>query len=256
VAVYLITQSGVIRLYDIKVKRWEKHGTTSNTKLTVLYYFTSCFQHIGSLIYPLKALIEALEFRVWLNNKFGKVKLFKNKQELLNALIEDSNIELSKSGRGVLYLEFGVAFGETSRYLISGTKAPLVYHGFDTFEGLPKVWRGLPANAMSTNGETPNIVGEDIHFHKGLIQETINRVDFKSSLKKVFIFDMDLYEPTLFALKYVFSDIDEGDIIYFDEAFDSDERVIIENYFLDFFEFEVIGASVFGLAFKIRKSKV
>jgi len=126
VAVYLITQSGVIRLYDIKMKRWEKNGTTSNTTLTFLYYFTSCFQHIGSLIYPLKALIEVLEFRVWLNNKFGKVKLFKNKQELLNALIEDSNIELSKSGRGVLYLEFGVAFGETSRYLISGTKAPLV----------------------------------------------------------------------------------------------------------------------------------
>lgn len=125
-AVYLITQSGVIRLYDIKMKRWEKNGTTSNTTLTFLYYFTSCFQHIGSLIYPLKALIEVLEFRVWLNNKFGKVKLFKNKQELLNALIEDSNIELSKSGRGVLYLEFGVAFGETSRYLISGTKAPLV----------------------------------------------------------------------------------------------------------------------------------
>ena len=235
--------------------RWEKHGTTSNTTLTVLHYFASCFRHIGSLIYPLKSLIEVLEFRVWLNNKFGTVKLFKNKQELLNALIKDSNVEFSKSGRGVLYVEFGVAFGETSRYIISGTKAPLVYHGFDTFEGLPKSWRRLPAGAISTKGELPNIVGENIHFHKGLIQETIDKVNFKSSLKKIFVFDFDLYEPTLFALKHIFSDIHEGDIVYFDEAFDSDERVIIENYFLDVFEFEVIGASPFGLAFKIRNSK-
>lgn len=148
-------------------------------------------------------------------------------------------------------MEFGVAFGETSRYLISGTKVPLVYHGFDTFEGLPKAWRRLPAGAISTKGAVPNIVGENIYFHKGLIQESITQVDFKSPLKKVFIFDFDLYEPTLFALKYVFSEIIEGDIVYFDEAFDSDERVIIENYFLGVFEFEVIGASPFGLAFKI-----
>jgi hypothetical protein len=47
-----------------------------------------------------------------------------------------------------------------------------------------------------------------------------------------------------------------GDIVYFDEAFDSEERIIVVNYFLDKFEFEVIGASPFGLAFKITKSKV
>jgi hypothetical protein len=32
--------------------------------------------------------------------------------------------------------------------------------------------------------------------------------------------------------------------------------VIIENYFIDVFEFEVIGASPFGLAFKIKGLKV
>jgi hypothetical protein len=47
-----------------------------------------------------------------------------------------------------------------------------------------------------------------------------------------------------------------GDVVYFDEAFDSEERVIIENYFLDMFNYEVIGASPFGLAFKIKESKV
>jgi hypothetical protein len=236
--------------------RWRKHGTTSNAALTTLHYFTYCFQFIGYLIYPLKALFEVLEFRVWLKNRFGRVKHFKNKKQLLKALIENSNLEFTKSGVGVFYVEFGVAFGETSRYLISGTEAPLVYHGFDTFEGLPIAWRRLPAGAMSSNGQTPNIVGEHISFHKGLIQETITQVDFKSTLRKIFIFDFDLYEPTLFALKHVLPEINPGDIVYFDEAFDSDERVIIENYFMDVFEFEVIGASPFGLAFKIEKSKV
>jgi hypothetical protein len=209
------------------------------------------------LVYPWRSLIEVIEFRVWLKNRFGKVELFRNKEKLLNALIEYSNLELSKSGgAGVFYVEFGVAFGETSRYLVSGTNVPFVYHGFDTFEGLPKAWRRLPAGAISNNGQLPNIVGENIHFHKGLIEETIAQVDFQSPLKKVFIFDFDLYAPTLFALKHVFSEINQGDIVYFDEAFDSEERVIIENYFLDKFGYEVIGASPFGLAFKITESKV
>jgi hypothetical protein len=197
-----------------------------------------------------------LEFRIWLKGRFGTITHFKNKQILLDTLIESSNLEYSNSRGGVFYVEFGVAFGETSKYLISRTKAPFQYHGFDTFEGLPKAWRRLPAGAISNNGEIPKIVGENIHFHKGLIQDTISQVDFHSSLMKIFIFDFDLYEPTLFSLKYVFPEIKQGDIVYFDEAFDSDERVIIENYFIDKFEFEVIGASPFGLAFKILNPKV
>jgi len=235
--------------------RWKKHGTTSNATLTFLHYFSFLFQFIGQFVYPLKALIEVLEFRIWLTGRFGTITHFKNKQILLDSLVERSNLEYSKSGRGVFYVEFGVAFGETSKYLISRTKAPFQYHGFDTFEGLPKAWRRLPAGAFSSNSETPKIVGENIYFHKGLIQDTISQVDFHSSLMKIFIFDFDLHEPTLFALKYVFSEIKQGDIVYFDEAFDTDERVIIEHYFVDKFEFEVIGASPFGLVFKVLNSK-
>jgi len=88
--------------------RWEKHGTTSNATLTLLHYFTSCFQFIGALVYPLKALVEVLEFRIWLKNKFGKVKLFRNKEELLDALIENSNLEFSKSGGAFFMWNLGL----------------------------------------------------------------------------------------------------------------------------------------------------
>ena len=149
-----------------------------------------------------------------------------------------------------------MAFGETTNYLVSRTTTPFIYHGFDTFEGLPKAWRRLPAGAISNTGVFPDIVANNVFFYKGLIQETINQVDFNTSSMKVFTFDFDLYEPTLFALKYVTLNINTGDVVYFDEAFDSEERVIIENYFLDMFNYEVIGASPFGLAFKINESKV
>ena len=75
---------------------------------------------------------------------------------------------------------------------------------------------------------------------------------FKSNFTKIFIFDFDLYQPTLLALKYCLAEINQGDILYFDEAFDSDERVIIENYVIGILEFDVIGASPFGLALKIK----
>ena len=191
-----------------------------------------------------------------MNKKFGTVTHFRNKHKLLDSLIERANLESSKSEGGVFFVEFGVAFGETTKYLTSRTEAPFQYHGFDSFEGLPKAWRQLPAGAMSNNGDIPKIAGEGIYLHKGLIQDTINQVNFESTLMKIFIFDFDLYGPTLFALKHVSSEINEGDIVYFDEAFDSDERLILKNYFLDKFDVEVIGASSFGVAFEIKKTKV
>lgn len=236
--------------------RWEKHGTTSNTTLAFLHYFTASLQFVGPLIYPIKALIEVLEFRIWSNKKFGDITHFKSKHDLLDSLIKRANLQPSNSEEGVFIAEFGVAFGETTKYLISRIKVPFQYHGFDTFEGLPNAWRRLPAGAMTSDGKLPKILGEDIYFHKGLVQDTIGQVNFQSSLLKVFIFDLDLYGPTLFAFKHVLPNMRIGDIVYFDEAFDSEERIIIENYFLDKFEFEVIGASPFGLAFEIKKSKV
>jgi hypothetical protein len=233
------------------LKRWEAHGTTSNFTMSVLYFWSSSLYRLGDLIYPLRGLLEVIEFRVWLKKRLGPIKIYRHKGLLLDEILRRNN-----SAESVVYFEFGVAFGEMAKYLIPRTTTALVYHGFDTFEGLPKAWRSLPIGAISNNGNIPEILGWNIYFHKGLIQETISQVDFNSQSMKFFIFDFDLYEPTLFALKHVIPNMKIGDIVYFDEAFDSEERVIVENYFLDEFEFEVIGASAFGLAFKILSSKV
>ena len=227
--------------------RWEKHGTTSNATLRLVYYWANTFKALGDLIYPLKSLIEVVEYQVWLKKNFGRIHVFKSKKELLDLIIG----HCQKNGP-TIYYEFGVAFGETAKYITNNAGQDFEYHGFDTFEGLPKAWRRLPKGAITNHGRIPEITGPNISFHKGLIQDTIGEVDFDSTAKKCILFDFDLYEPTLLTFKHIENNFRPGDTLYFDEAFDSDERVIIENYFLGKFEYEVLGASVFGLAFKLK----
>ena len=228
------------------MKRWESHGTTSNGTLKLLFYWSRFFRHIGGFIYPLRALVEVFEFRVWLDNHFGTIPIYKHKNALL-----DEMIRIASDEQHVTYHEFGVAFGETALYLTGNTKVPFEYHGYDTFEGLPKAWRRLPKGALTSHGESPAVFGDNIQFHAGLIFETIDSVDFTSNGMKCVLFDFDLYEPTLFTYLHIKHQLNPGDIVYFDEAFDSDERVIIENYFLNDFTFKVLGASVFGIAFQL-----
>ena len=227
--------------------RWEKHGTTSNATLKLLYYWANIFKIVGNLIYPIKSLIEIVEYQVWLKKTFGDIKVFKSKKELLDLMLGNC-----KNSGQTTYYEFGVAFGETAAYIVNNAGQDFDYHGFDTFEGLPKAWRRLPKGAITNHGKIPELSGPNITFHKGLIQNTIEEVSFETKSKKCVLFDFDLYEPTLLTFKHLEKNLMPGDIVYFDEAFDSDERVIIENYFIDKFNYEVLGASVFGLAFELK----
>ena len=79
------------------------------------------------------------------------------------------------TGMRILYLEFGVAFGDSIRFwsdLLRGSDA--VLHGFDSFEGLPEDWnRYTPKGAYSTDGVIPEVNDERVRFFKGLFQDTL-----------------------------------------------------------------------------------
>jgi len=109
---------------------------------------------------------------------------------------------------------------------------------------------------MSSNNKKPEIFGSEIKFHAGLIKDTISGADFKSENINLFIFDFDLYEPTLFAYKHMHENIKKGDILFFDEAFTQDERIIIENYFFRDFTYKVIGSSPFAIAFEVEQANL
>jgi hypothetical protein len=230
--------------------RWKKHGSTSSLTQNLIYLCQLIFQFIPKFVYKILSLIEALEFKIW-QKKFNRIKSYSNRKKMFLAIINDLNNPKSNSSKVNIY-EFGVAFGELTQFIIKNIKVEYNYHGFDTFSGLPHSWRGLPKGAISPKNKTPKFSGgEGVKFHTGLIKDTISNVDFRSDGVNLFIFDFDLYEPTLFAYKYVRENIKKGDILVFDEAFAQDERIIIENYvFLDF-KYKLIRSSPFAIAFEI-----
>lgn len=115
-----------------------------------------------------------------------------------------------------LWLEFGVASGNTINYISSFTKETV--YGFDSFEGLPETWRpGFEKGAFARNGDLPK-VNDNVVLVKGWFNETLP--DFiKSHNKKVsFIhMDADLYSSTKCIFETLKDYIDNDCVIVFDE---------------------------------------
>jgi hypothetical protein len=121
--------------------------------------------------------------------------------------------------RKVLYLEFGVARGNSMRYwshLLSNPASAL--HGFDTFEGLPEDWRLSAAKgAYAAGGRTPEISDSRVTFYKGLFQQTLPSYSPPSHENLIINIDCDLYSATSFVLNSLAPHIRPGSFIYFDE---------------------------------------
>ena len=66
------------------------------------------------------------------------------------------------------FYEFGVWMGDSFRYLIDHFPQGF---GFDTFDGLPENWHGLPRGSYTSFGEVPNILGGE--FIVGEFKDTL-----------------------------------------------------------------------------------
>ena len=156
----------------------------------------------------------------WRRLKRPERNLFATRFELydhLNAtVLENSAIE---------FLEFGVYRGDSMRHWAHiNTNPGSRFVGFDTFEGLPEVWRHFtetsPAGLYDTGGELPRVDDERIRFVKGLFQETLlaflqSRGSGSSQL--VIHLDADLYSSTLYVLARCDEILTPGAIVVFDE---------------------------------------
>lgn len=67
------------------------------------------------------------------------------------------------------------------------------------------------------------------------------------------LFDMDLYEPTFFAWTFLSQSLSAGDLVYFDEGFDQDERRVSNENMRRDFEVRVIGITHLAIAFQLEK---
>ena len=151
--------------------------------------------------------------------------------------------------------EFGVASGDATRTFMKMPYSAncLQWNGFDTFLGLPDAWGDLPMGAFSTGGNPPLIQNANVKWHIGLIQETCVGIDSLSFLDKKFIvvFDFDLYSATKAAWDVISKYLKVGDIIYFDEAYESDEARMIHEISETNLRLEILGYTTMGIAYKV-----
>ena len=189
--------------------------------------------------------------------------VFKTHEEFPEAKFFHSREKLWSSFAGTIGdkpwigFEFGVASGDATKTFLKMPYAVncLQWNGFDTFFGLPNAWGDLSAGAFSTNGVPPKIENQIVNWHVGLIEKTCTNIQTLNLLDQRFIviFDFDLYSATKSAWTAIEPHLKSGDILYFDEAYESDESQIIEEIIASKkLYFRVLGYTTMGIAFVIN----
>ena len=124
----------------------------------------------------------------------------------------------SLADRRALYLEFGVAGGESIRYWANALKHPESrLHGFDSFEGLPEDGGPWQKGQFSTSGQTPVVDDPRVQFFKGWFDRTLPTYQLPAHDVLVINVDADLYNSTIYVLQALRPHVRNGTFIYFDE---------------------------------------
>jgi len=137
--------------------------------------------------------------------------------------------------RRVLYIEFGVWNGDTTRYWSKLLKrADAALHGFDSFEGLPSGWNTkTPKGQFSRDGNVPVIDDPRITFYKGWFKDTLPTYRLPDHERLFINLDADLYSSTKFVLDYLAPHIKSGTLIYLDEFSNRFHEMRAFSEFLD-----------------------
>jgi len=125
-----------------------------------------------------------------------------------------------------LFLEFGV-FNGSSINILSKLRPNKIFHGFDTFTGLPEDWDlgNKKIKAGHFYLEKMPSVEKNVILHKGLFEDTIPKWQKQYKEKISFInIDCDLYSSTKTVLEHLNSQIVKDTIIRFDDLLPSPIR--------------------------------
>jgi hypothetical protein len=119
------------------------------------------------------------------------------------------------------HMEFGVFTGGTTRFIAKRLGKDTIYHGFDSFEGLPEDWSGfiLGKAAFDVGGKLPK-VPKNVALYKGWFDVSLP-IWLKNNLGPVaFVhIDCDLYSSTKTIFDLLGDRLQVGTIILFDEYF-------------------------------------
>ena len=145
-------------------------------------------------------------------------------ENMPNALILNSQQDvlalcLRRAPETGLVLEFGVAGGESIRFLAQRTSRPI--HGFDSFEGMPEDWGGRHEEKghYSTGGRLPSVPAS-VTLHKGWFESTLPAfLDTNGGPVAFAHIDCDLYTSTKTVLDAIAPRLVAGSVLVFDEFF-------------------------------------
>ncbi|HMZ08861.1 MAG TPA: TylF/MycF/NovP-related O-methyltransferase [Anaerolineales bacterium] len=158
----------------------------------------------------------------------GRVSLYFDRLYTVYQILFNWNIR-TKNGREVLNTaEVGVYKGGTSYFIASIAKQmgmPIRHFCFDTFEGhaaedinLSVETSHFPHAFNDTSFESVKDYlkyFENVSVHKGRIQDTAHIL--QDSLMHFVHLDMDIYEPTLFALQFFTDRMVQGGVVLLDD---------------------------------------
>jgi hypothetical protein len=189
---------------------------------------------------------EIADFIDWQTTEFGRTTLYRSREHLWSAMSSRMN-----SGGPWHGIEFGVAWGyATGWWLERFPGAPVTsWDGFDRFTGLPRAWREHGEGTFDAGGNPPPINDSRLTWHIGDVEDTVGRIDSATVTGggRVILFDLDLYEPTVAAWNFVETLLQPGDLLYFDEAMDADERRVLVELVLPSRRFECLGSTSLAL---------
>jgi len=232
----------------------------SPSKPWFFFSYVTCifFQifHISSK--KLKNLYEVISYQEWVRSTFilSSASYLKSLRVFRESLWQDAINSLG--GQPFHFFEFGVARGHVPSFLSgSHLKNLISYTGFDLFTGLPRAWRDHDIGAFSNHGEIPNFEDSRFQFVVGDVMNTFDRefVRLKSDSLSLFFFDLDLFEPSLHVWNEIKPYLKSGDVVYFDEAFDKDERLLLNQFILIEAQFQLISHTSTGLLLKFKMRK-
>lgn len=194
---------------------------------------------------------EIADFVDWQATQFGRTTVFSSRERLWSAL--SRRMDSRRVWHGI---EFGVAWGYATAWWLE--RLPHTpgssWDGFDRFTGLPRAWRENEEGTFDAGGRAPSIDDLRLTWHVGDVDVTVADMDRAkvSDGGRLVLFDLDLYEPTAAAWNFVQPLLRPGDLLYFDEAFDADERRVLNELVLPSGEFEYLGCTSLGLALVVK----
>lgn len=147
--------------------------------------------------------------------EFGNLLFFSDRSSLQEFCVTQIQ---SQSNRECC-IEFGVYGGGSLKFFSKRIKQQ--FYGFDSFNGLENSFGGVDALLrFKRNGKKPRFLPHNVQLVIGKVENTLeNFLRTNSDLSINFLhFDMDVYEPTKYALRAIKPFLKAGTLILFDEV--------------------------------------